>query len=864
MAQFVNIYKCDLHKGPVVTSLHQVFLGDVEANRVGVHVTDNGEDVTLSGTCSGTAILCNGGTVALTGTVDGSLAYVDLPSAVYTVEGPVEIYVTLTQGDQTTTLLTAHGNAVRTDSGVVIDPGTIIPSVAALISDIDGAIASIPADYSDLLGSLAPTFSSSTAYAAGDYVWYDGDLYQFTAAHAAGSWSGTDASAAVLTSEVSDLKGALSLKFITADNYELGNISIENSGWTYGSSTKRIRTKQGTTIRLYKGDTITVADNSTVEFAVGWLNDSGIYNLSSGWKTAFECPVTADYVILAHNNPETTISDVAAVADDIIIHSSVDVMTIKTLSTDVGDVKDHLKIVNDIVGIYNPNVSNFSIGDISVTNSGWSYSDRATRVRTNSGYTIALKKGDVIGLTDYTDARMYIGWQKTDGTYGSSGAWKTSDFTCTDDGNYVILLCHLTDKRLNSIDELLSLLLIIIKPVDLAEQVNNIDETVNNIVSGTLYNTPTKFGNWAAPSLNWAYKSGTTRLYAEDVDVSLFKAIRYSLPQGYQLGVVTKTVDKEQIRDYGWDSNGDGYRLFSGATYATLALRKSNDAKITVDDVTNDFRFALFGSKSYSYNDGPIQTVYHRGCDFAAPENTLASFKLAAKERGIYVETDVRYTSDGVAVLLHDETINRTGRNADGSEISTTINISDITYAQALEYDFGIWKGASFAGEKIPSFDEFCMLCALYGLHPVVELKGNSTVQTAERVKTLYQTAIKYGLKGRISWISSAYQTHLPALTEVDAGVDFWWLTNLDASHVQEALSLTTETNHIVVDTGISYATSANQTLIDTLTSAGVGVTVWTANTVNDFTNLATIRGITWITTDGTDAVVALLLANGV
>lgn len=209
MAQFVNIYKCDLHKGPVVTSLHQVFLGDVEANRVGVHVTDNGEDVTLSGTCSGTAILCNGGTIALTGTVDGSLAYVDLPSAVYTVEGPVEIYVTLTQGDQTTTLLTAHGNAVRTDSGVVIDPGTIIPSVAALISDIDEAVASIPADYSDLLGTIAPDFSSSTAYTAGQYVWYSGTLYRFTSDHAAGSWTGTDAIAAEIGEDVADLKGAI-------------------------------------------------------------------------------------------------------------------------------------------------------------------------------------------------------------------------------------------------------------------------------------------------------------------------------------------------------------------------------------------------------------------------------------------------------------------------------------------------------------------------------------------------------------------------------------------------------------------------------------------------------------------------------
>ena len=233
MAQFVNIYKCDLHKGPVVTSLHQVFLGDVEANRVGVRVTDNGEDVTLSGTCSGTAILCNGGTVALTGTVDGSLAYVDLPSAVYTVEGPVEIYVTLTQGDQTTTLLTAHGNAVRTDSGVVIDPGTIIPSVAALISDIDEAVASIPADYSDLLGTIAPDFSSSTAYTAGQYVWYSGTLYRFTSDHAAGSWTGTDVIAAEIGEDVADLKGAIETAVSKSYDYS-GNLAdttgVEKTG----------------------------------------------------------------------------------------------------------------------------------------------------------------------------------------------------------------------------------------------------------------------------------------------------------------------------------------------------------------------------------------------------------------------------------------------------------------------------------------------------------------------------------------------------------------------------------------------------------------------------------------------------------
>ena len=226
MAQFVNIYPCDLQKGPVQTSLHQIYLGDVDANRIGVKVTNGGEDFPLSGTCSGTAILCNGGTVALTGVISGNTAYVDLPSGVYSVEGPLEVYVAVTTSGITTTLLHAHGNAVRTDTGTVIDPGTIIPSVAALISDIEDAVDSIPADYSTLLGSLAPTFSSSTAYAAGTYVWYDGDLYKFTSDHAAGSWSGSDATAAVFGTEVADLKGAMSGK---QDTLTFDNTPTENS-----------------------------------------------------------------------------------------------------------------------------------------------------------------------------------------------------------------------------------------------------------------------------------------------------------------------------------------------------------------------------------------------------------------------------------------------------------------------------------------------------------------------------------------------------------------------------------------------------------------------------------------------------------
>lgn len=61
--------------------------------------------------------------------------------------------------------------------------------------------------------NFAPTFSSSTAYSAGDYVMYNGTQYRFTANHAAGAWTGSDAVAEPISPVVADLKTQISKAF---------------------------------------------------------------------------------------------------------------------------------------------------------------------------------------------------------------------------------------------------------------------------------------------------------------------------------------------------------------------------------------------------------------------------------------------------------------------------------------------------------------------------------------------------------------------------------------------------------------------------------------------------------------------------
>lgn len=94
MAQFVNMHKIDLVNGnaPIV-QLKWLAQNDKLANRFGAIVTRNGQAVELGGGCSGTAILADGSTVPLTGTVDGNEVYVELPAACYAVEGQIIVAV---------------------------------------------------------------------------------------------------------------------------------------------------------------------------------------------------------------------------------------------------------------------------------------------------------------------------------------------------------------------------------------------------------------------------------------------------------------------------------------------------------------------------------------------------------------------------------------------------------------------------------------------------------------------------------------------------------------------------------------------------------------------------------------------------
>jgi glycerophosphoryl diester phosphodiesterase len=88
----------------------------------------------------------------------------------------------------------------------------------------------------------------------------------------------------------------------------------------------------------------------------------------------------------------------------------------------------------------------------------------------------------------------------------------------------------------------------------------------------------------------------------------------------------------------------------------------------------------------------------HRGASGQAPENTIAAFDLAMEQGAELIECDVHLTADGCLVVHHDFNLARTtGRAAE---------IGQLTLGEVQQLDAGSWRGARWAGERIPTLEQ--------------------------------------------------------------------------------------------------------------------------------------------------------------
>lgn len=90
--------------------------------------------------------------------------------------------------------------------------------------------------------------------------------------------------------------------------------------------------------------------------------------------------------------------------------------------------------------------------------------------------------------------------------------------------------------------------------------------------------------------------------------------------------------------------------------------------------------------------------IAHRGAAGEAPENTLASFKLAVEQECDAIELDIHLSADDEIVVCHDATIDRT---TNGSGVIREMKVEELK-----QYDAGSWFSPKFKDEKIPLLEE--------------------------------------------------------------------------------------------------------------------------------------------------------------
>lgn len=157
----------------------------------------------------------------------------------------------------------------------------------------------------------------------------------------------------------------------------------------------------------------------------------------------------------------------------------------------------------------------------------------------------------------------------------------------------------------------------------------------------------------------------------------------------------------------------------------------------------------------------------HRGDSAHAPENTISAFRMATDKGAPAIEFDVKLSSDGQVIIIHDPTVDRT-TNGHGK-------VGSFSLAALRDLDAGAWFHEQFRGERIPTLEE---LFATLGkrIFMNVELTNYATPNDG-LVPHVVEMVKKFGLQDSVMFSSFFPKNLLTAarlLPEVPCGLLSW------------------------------------------------------------------------------------------
>jgi glycerophosphoryl diester phosphodiesterase len=212
--------------------------------------------------------------------------------------------------------------------------------------------------------------------------------------------------------------------------------------------------------------------------------------------------------------------------------------------------------------------------------------------------------------------------------------------------------------------------------------------------------------------------------------------------------------------------------------------------------------------------------VAHRGASATHPENTLSSFEEAIRLGARIVELDVRLTSDGVAVVMHDASVDRT---TDGSGA-----VHELTAAQLRALDAGTHGRL----ERVPTLAEVLELAsgrAAVALE-IKNLPGEPGYDAdRERVVEATHAELERTAFDGPALVLSFNPTSVRASKAIAPDVPTGFLTT-DLVPPPDALALAVAERHEMVLPGTRSLIPAGEAFVDEVHAAGLRVGTWTVD----------------------------------
>jgi|GEM_PF-828402 Glycerophosphoryl diester phosphodiesterase len=226
-----------------------------------------------------------------------------------------------------------------------------------------------------------------------------------------------------------------------------------------------------------------------------------------------------------------------------------------------------------------------------------------------------------------------------------------------------------------------------------------------------------------------------------------------------------------------------------------------------------------------------VEIIAHRGASADAPENTLASLKLAWEQGAEWAECDVSLSKDGHPVLFHDETTERL--------VGVKKAVAEQTLQELRQLDVGEWKESKFAGERIPTLAQ-ALAQVPTGKRLLVELKCGP-----EGVPAVLHVIDASGLSlDQLRIISSSVQT-ITAIKKARPELSTTWVVEDVSPKVDSLIASAKAAGADGVD--LSASSLIDRAFVEQLRAAGLRVDVWTVDDALEARRLveAGVNGIT-------------------